>query len=360
MSRRVRLHPSRRQFIRGLAGGTLIAPAALSIPAIIGTEAAAQQNQIVFLGFGGSYQEGQAKAFFEPFEKETGIKVVQTTGVDLAKIKAQVEAGAVQYDLISLPDRLRYTAATGGLLEPLDYSVINKADIIPELVQPHSVGGVTIPMLLTYSTKAFPPEKAPKTWKDFWNTKDFPGPRSLFNTPPYSLEFALIADDVPRDKLYPLDIDRAFRSLDRIKKDVRVWWTQGPQPGLILKNGEVVMVAWTRSLSFVLEGEPLGVSYDGAALTHESWVVPKGSKNARNAMRFIDFALRPRPQAELTKYIAFGPTNKHANQFVDPRVLAVLSSNPDNASKGFLLNGDWWGPNLEKITERWNEWRLRG
>src|SRR5256885_16366801 len=36
-------------------------------------------------------------------------------------------------------------------------------------------------------------------------------------------EFALIADGVALDKLYPIDIDRAFRSLDRIKKDVVKW-----------------------------------------------------------------------------------------------------------------------------------------
>ena len=34
-----------------------------------------RKNELVFVGFGGSYQEGQTKALFEPFEKETGIKM---------------------------------------------------------------------------------------------------------------------------------------------------------------------------------------------------------------------------------------------------------------------------------------------
>ena len=37
----------------------------------------------------------------------------------------------------------------------------------------------------------------------------------------------------------------------------------------------------------------------------------------------------------------------------------TLESDPENIKKGFLLSGDWWGPNLEKVTEAWNEWRLK-
>ena len=173
------------------------------------------------------------------------------------------------------------------------------------------------------------------------------------------MEFALIADGAPKDKLYPLDVPRALKSLDRIKPDVKVWWSQFPQPGVLLKSGEITATPWTRSITFMLDGEPIGISYEGAALTYEAWVVPKGAPNADNAMKFINWALQPRPQAELTKYIAFGPTNTKAMPLVDPKLRPLLSSNPDNIKKGFLLSGDWWGPNLDKVNEQWNEWRLK-
>ena len=136
------------------------------------------------------------------------------------------------------------------------------------------------------------------------------------NAPTYSLEFALIADGVPKDKLYPLDVARALKSLDRVKPDVKVWWSQFPQPGVLLKSGEITATPWTRSITFMLDGEPIGISYEGAALTFEAWVVPKGAPNADNAMKFINWALQPKPQAELTKYIAFGPTNPKAMPLV--------------------------------------------
>jgi putative spermidine/putrescine transport system substrate-binding protein len=345
---------TRRRFLATAAGATATA---LSAPA---PRARAAANELVFVGFGGSYQEGQTKALFEPFEKETGIKVVQTTGVDLAKLRAQVQSKNVEWDLISIPDRLRYTAVRDGLVQKLDYKTIDAKDILPELVTDHAVGAVTIPMLLTYSTAAYPtPDKAPKTWFDFWDGKKFTGPRGLYNAPTYILEFALIADGVPKDKLYPLDVPRAFKSLDRVKPLVKVWWSQFPQPGLLLKSGEITMTPWTRSISFMMEGEPLGISYDGAAITYEAWVVPTAAPHAANAMKFINWAIRPKPQADLTKYIAFGPTNRHAMQYVNPKLQPLLPLHPENIKKGFILSGDWWGPNLDKVNEQWNEWKLK-
>ena len=64
---------SRRRFLGASAG----ALAAATLPSVVRAQG---KKELVFVGFGGSYQEGQTKALFDPFEKETGIKVVQTTG----------------------------------------------------------------------------------------------------------------------------------------------------------------------------------------------------------------------------------------------------------------------------------------
>ena len=167
---------SRRRFL-GAAAGTL---AGATLPSIVRAQG---EKELVFVGFGGSYQEGQTKALFDPFEKETGIKVVQTTGVDIAKLRAQVQSKNVEWDLISIPDRLRYTAVKDDLVQSLNYNAINAKDIMPQLVTEHAVGCVTIPMLLTYSTKAYPQGKTPASWPDFWDAKKFPGPRGYYNAP---------------------------------------------------------------------------------------------------------------------------------------------------------------------------------
>lgn len=347
------MRTSRRRFL-GTAAATGLATVAW--PRVVTRARAASKNELVFVGFGGTYQDGQTRAYIEPFEKETGIKVIQTTGVDLAKLKAQVQSKNVEWDLVTLPDRLRYTAVQDGLLAPIDYNIVDARDVLKEVVTEHAVGHITVAMMLTYAKAAFK-DRPPQTWADFWNPKEFPGPRGMYNFPGYSMEIALLADGVPRDKLYPLDVQRAFRSFDRIKSEIKVWWTQFPQPGVLLKSGEIAMTPWTRTITQVLAGDPFGFSYEGAAITYEAWTVPKGAPHAENAMKFIDFALKPQRQAELTKYIAFGPTNQKALPLVDGKLRPLLPS--ANLDRGFLLNGDWWGPNLQKVQEQWNEWRLR-
>jgi len=349
---------NRRQFLKTVTAGSA---AGLAFPAVI-TPARGASKELVFVGFGGTYQEGQTKAYFEPFERETGIKIIQTTGVDLAKLKAQVQSKRVEWDLVPLPNRLLYTALRDDLIAPINYNIVNAQDIAPAVVSERSLGHIFIAMVLSYGINAFPTGKPqPQTWADFWDTKKFPGARGLHNFPGITTEIALIADGVPMDKLYPIDVPRAFKSLDRIKSDVKVWWSQFPQPGVLLKSGEVVMTPWTRTISEMLAGQPFGFSYHGACFYFEAWTVPKGAPNAENAMKFISYAIQANRQADLTKYAgaAFAPTNSKALALIDAKLRPLLASNPDNMKQGFLLNGNWWGPNLEKVQEQFNEWRLR-
>ncbi len=69
---------------------------------------------------------------------------------------------------------------------------------------------------------------------------------------------ALIADGVPVDKLYPLDVDRAFKKLEQLKPHVLVWWSSGAQSAQVLKDGEVDMVAAWNGRIQALETEPEG------------------------------------------------------------------------------------------------------
>jgi putative spermidine/putrescine transport system substrate-binding protein len=80
------------------------------------------QQQIVVTSWGSAYQDAQRKAYFEPFTKATGIKVVEATGPDAAKIKAMVASGNVEWDVVdvSLPTVL--VLGEQGLATPIDYS----------------------------------------------------------------------------------------------------------------------------------------------------------------------------------------------------------------------------------------------
>ncbi|RWD96179.1 MAG: ABC transporter substrate-binding protein, partial [Mesorhizobium sp.] len=65
-----------------------------------------------------------------------------------------------------------------------------------------------------------------------WDVNSFPGVRSLVSGQYGSegpWEEALLADGVAPKDIYPMDIDRLFKSLDRIKPDIRKWWGTGSE-----------------------------------------------------------------------------------------------------------------------------------
>lgn len=78
-----------------------------------------------------------------------------------------------------------------------------------------------------YNTKKYP--NPPQNWHDFFDTTKFPGKRALRNAAEGGgYEAALLADGVPREKLYPLDYDRATKKLNTIRKNL-VFWDTGAQ-----------------------------------------------------------------------------------------------------------------------------------
>src|SRR5258708_31538553 len=101
----------------GLRAGGLAAIAALALAAA--GEARAEETLRV-LSYGGAYQEAQRKAEFDPFEKATGIKIVDTSWFgDLGKIRAMVEAHNVTSDIILGDVADAITGCNDGFLEML-------------------------------------------------------------------------------------------------------------------------------------------------------------------------------------------------------------------------------------------------
>ncbi|MGY4334733.1 spermidine/putrescine-binding protein [Bradyrhizobium sp. LB7.2] len=154
-------------------------------------------------------------------------------------------------------------------------------------------------------------------------------------SPAGNLEWAVIADGVPIKDVYkvlntPEGVDRAFKKLDTIKMDV-VWWSTGAQAPQLVADGEVVVTSgWNGRIYDAVKnfGKHFEIMWDAAQPSWDLWVIPKGSPRLDDAYKFIAFAASPQAQADLTRYIPYGPGNKDAMQFVDP---AILPPPPDCA-----------------------------
>lgn len=319
--------------------------------------AAQAQDRVSFAGYGGEPQKVQAKAFFEPATKALGVTVLQDSHGGYAKIKAQVLSGSPSFDLVALGCAEGARAAKEGLLEPIDYSLVpNAKDIDPRLRAEHTVGEWTFSTVMVWNTKTV--KTPPKTWAEFWDVKKFPGKRALGSNARQMLEIALLADGVAPDKLYPLDVDRAFKKLEEIKPHLALWWSSGAQSVQLLTDGEIDMQAiWNgRAQAAIDGGAAAAYTYNQGIYDVECFMVLKGSKNKVNAMKIMNIMLDPKNQATAASMIDYGPVNPKAYDtgIIPADRLKRLPSAPDNLKQQAMLNAAWYASaDADKAFARW-------
>jgi putative spermidine/putrescine transport system substrate-binding protein len=337
----------------------LAAAAALgSAPAWAQTEPA-KPAQIVVNGSGGTQEAGSRKAFFEEFEKRTGIKVVATSPPNFAKLVAMVKAGNIEWTITELDIEEAIRAEQMGLLEPIDDKIVDRSKFPGDArTRKYIFSRAVYSTVMGYRTDAWPAGRGPKNWKDFWDVAKFPGPRSMQNRPVDNLEFALLADGVPVDKLYPIDVDRAYRKLDLLKKHVTVWWKTGAQSAQLLIDKEVVLgTAWNgRYYAAVSKGAPIHVEWGQGSLKESAFVIPKGAKDAYWGQRLFAVMTEAKLQGVYAGFSSYPGLNLDSIQFTDPKIAPHLPTHPNNLRKQFWQNARWWADNGAAMEERWAKW----
>ncbi|RWJ02159.1 ABC transporter substrate-binding protein [Mesorhizobium sp.] len=363
---------TRRRFMQ--ATSSAVAVGALS--SVSSRVSAQSSGQITAVLGGGDWGKANIEAYAKPFEAETGIKVIPITDdIPLGQLELMVKANNVTVDVAALAQGSGLLAAKKGILEKIDYSIYepkNLNGIYDFAKQPFGIASLIYSYNMVYNTEVFPADKPrPLTWAEFWDVEKFPGVRTLV-TGQYGSEGpweeALLADGVPADQLYPMDIDRVFASLDKIKPHIRKWWGSGSEIQQMLHD-KVIDIAQSydgRALLLVDQGAPVEINRNQAKLQWDYWVVPKGSSNVQNAQKFIEFATRADRQAAFAQLFPEGPSNRNAFELIPDQVARKLPTHPDYMKNSVSTNGQWYndvGPdglsNTERLMQRWNEWILQ-
>jgi putative spermidine/putrescine transport system substrate-binding protein len=340
------------------AGGLRLGAATLLVAFAVGLGVAKADGPVTFVGWGGEGQDAMKKAWADPYEAASGVKVLQDSPTDYGKFKAMVESGNVTWDVVDVEGSFAYKAAAEGLLEPLDFSVIDKTNLDPNFVFDHGVGSLTWSWVLAYNKTSLG-DKTPEGWAAFFDTKTYPGGRAVTKwLAPGMLEAALLADGVPADKLYPLDIDRAFKKFDSIKKDI-VWWDSAAQSQQQVASGEAAMGMLWNGRAHLLEtsGAPVTVSWKENLVTADYVVIPKGTKHKAEAMKLIAQVVSAQGQATHSALTAYGPVNTQAEALIPADVKPALPSNHTDGQ--IVIDLGYWEKNIDAINKRWYEWQAQ-
>ena len=344
---------------------THIGAAVVAAALVVGISAVpVQAETLTLVSWGGKMQEANRKAHWGPATEALGIDYVEDTlSNGYADIKVQVEAGAVTWDIVQGGAGEAMRGGADGNVEPIDYSVIDVTHVPENLRNDYCVGMLTYSTMMAYNTDTYG-NNGPKTWADFWDVDKFPGARSMRARPAGNLEFALIADGVPMDKVYDVlssdgGIERALDKMREIVPHVAVWWSSGAHHAQLMKDGEVDMsTGWNGRFSGAIDdGANAALNFNQGQIAFDCYYVPKGAPNKDMAMKLIGEMTKPIYQANLTKYIAYGPTNMEAFEIgvITPEVAASLPSSPANAKIQFVSDAEWWREHGARAEEMFDE-----
>ncbi len=334
-------------------------------------------GELTVVSWGGAYTRSQVKAYHEPFTKKTGIKInSEDYNGGIAQIKAQVESGNVTWDLVDLEPSDVARACDEGLLEDIDHAILPPApdgtpaseDFLEGSLQPCSVPEIVWSTVYAYDSSKFSGAK-PKTLADFFDLGSFPGKRGLRKSPLVNMEWALMADGVPNDKVYEMleteaGQDRAFKKLDTIKSSV-VWWEAGAQPPQMLADGEVVMTSAYNGRLFnaiVKEKKPFVIVWDRQIMALDVWGIPKGAPHLEAALEFVKYSTDSQRLADQARWISYGPARKSSIAMITTHVETGepmgkhMPTAPDNVKTALATNTAFWIDNQDELNETFNNW----
>lgn len=348
--------------IAALAGCAAGAPAEQASTAAEQASTAAEEapaaGNVVVVDGGGSYHDVASQTILPAFTKATGIDATAASyDFSLGAIQAQME-GAKDWDVVmfaaNMPEEMQ-----AQMFLPLDRKIVTGEGVPEGLINDYLIGSSINGFQVTYRTDAYPGAK-PQTWADVWDCDTFPGTRQMMNWPAGTLEAALLADGVAAKDLYPLDLDRAFASLDKlVKKCDVVWYNTGADQIQNFANGVATIgMGWNgRVYQAQQEGVDIEASMEQTILAPTRWGVLKTSKNPEAAMKFIQWDTSPEGNAlEATAYPGQVPVNSGAFDSLDPKLAETLPTNPKYADTVVPTDLAYLDASFPAMYDRWQTW----
>ena len=359
-----------------LVVGALPATATAQSTAGLGDTAAMAKPEITFTSWTGPYMRSQMLGFVRPYENERGARVnVEHYNGGIDEIRDQVESANVVWDVVDLTQADSLRACNEGLLENLsDIDLPAGADGTPAeedfvegALNDCGVGVIVWGTAFAYSNSTYG-DNPPATIADFFDTDTYPGARAIRDDPTVIMEWALMADGVAREDVYPMletdeGVERAFEKMENIRSGLQTWQA-GRQPVRMLNAGEVAMsMIWatTGATASEEDGADFTVNMDGRVIELDLFGIPKGSRHKDEAMDFIRYASSTNSLANMVGFLPNGPTRKSSLTRLSDDTLNKIPNGPAFEDKQHILSdAAWWSANHERLEELFDLWMSAG
>ena len=321
----------------------------------------AVEGSIVVGGWGGRFTEATKTYLTDPFSEESGVTVqfVDAPGEQVARLAAMTDANRIEWDAVDALD------PSAAFVAYHDGYAATMPDDVRKRLEEHVPAEKLTEFGMTYSANAFVTgcnedvaAACPSTPEEFFDLDRFPGERAMIDRPLIALTYALEADGVAPDEMFPMDLDRAFAKLEEIKDSIKVWYSAGDQMEQIVRDEQVSMgLLWSgRAYNVLDQGTNLSISWDGAVYEPGQWFVVEGAKNPTAAWALIEsIAANPEGQAKWATEMSYGISNLQAFDYMDEAVAERLPDWPANYEQSIVPDFTWYAENRTEIEKRWTE-----
>ena len=260
------------------------------------------------------------------FEEETGIKVIYDEFETNEIMYPKVEAGASQYDVICPSDYMISKMIENDLLQEIDFSKLSNIDQIGKQYMdmskefdpenkysvPYCWGTVGILYNKTMVSSA------PTKWSDLWNEeyKDNilmqDSVRDAFMVAQKMLGYSMNTTDVD-------ELEQCKNKLIEQKPLVQAYVVDQVRDKMIGNEAAIGVIYSGEAIYTQRENEDLEfvIPEEGTNVWIDSWVIPKNAPNYENALKWIDFMLKPEIALKNFDYITYGTPNDGAKALMD-------------------------------------------
>lgn len=312
-------------------------------------------SSITVTSWGGVWTQDEQKYLYGPFTKATGIKVsVVVNGSDPA-VPAILQEQQHKVS-IDIAEALNPVLITGkGYAQTFPNWLLST---FKKTLRPGGYTSQSFNAGETASVIACNPavmHKCPTTPAQFFDVKDYPGPRAIVDDPDEAMPMALEATGVSGKKLFPLDISAALKELKMIKPHISVWPSSGSQQQQVLIDKQVGAEIMWNGRAYVVQQQNipgLKISWDGALLPEPNgYNLLKGAPNTAGALEFLKWlAEHPQNQADWSKALTYPMPAKNLDSLLPKAVAAALPINKPNIA---ILSNKWFAAHETQMEQTW-------
>lgn len=274
---------------------------------------------------------------YDMFEKEYGIKVVESTFASNEDLLAKLQGGATGFDVIVPSDYMVATMIELDMLAPIDHSKLeNYKNLDPLFTDPPYDPGLkySIPYMwgttgIGYDGAVFGDE-VPDSWSYLFDpevAKNYADQYSLLNDSAEVFAAALKYLGYSANSTDPDEINAARDVILAIKPYVHTFDSEQFED--LLASGEIVMAhGWSGDVFTVMEdNEDIGyvIPKEGGVVWADTLAIPKevASDPVRynTALLWIDFLNRPDIAAKNVEYVYYASPNAAATDLIPAEIL---------------------------------------